>query len=69
MTYEQAMQSVPEGAEWSSSFGYPGEPGCSIYFRLRGGTRYVVSNGDWTATKPFVWTVREVREERRSASG
>lgn len=60
MTYEQALDSLPDNATWSCSFGYPGEGGCNIYYRTPDGTRYVVSNGPWYAFRPFTWTVRKL---------
>ena len=56
MTYEQAVESIPHAAEWTSSFGYPGEGGYVEYHRDESGARWVISNGPYHALRPFDWT-------------
>lgn len=60
MTYEQALAAMPEGFEWSSSFGYPGEGGYTEFWRNAAGTRWTVSNGTWMAFAPFSWVASEL---------
>jgi hypothetical protein len=47
MTYQQITETLPANAEWSCSFGNPGEGGYTEYHRTPDGTRYVISNGSW----------------------
>ena len=62
MTYAQAAAKVPAEAQWSCSFGYPGEGGYVEYYRDAAGNRYVVGNGRWDEyTCPRVWTFEAVR--------
>lgn len=61
MNYKQAMQKVPADAEWSSSFGNPGEGGYVEYYRASDGSRWKMSNGSYLETAPFAWAVEEVK--------
>lgn len=58
-TYGAAAASLPEGAKWSSSFGYPGQGGYSEYHRTPEGKRFQIKNGSYLETAPFTWTVEE----------
>lgn len=58
MTFAEARNQIPQDAEWSCSFGNPGEGGCSVHFHTKDGRRFVIDNGPWDALKPFNWTVR-----------
>lgn len=60
MTYTEALTSIPEAAEWTSSFGNPGEGGYVEYHRTQSGDRYTISNGSYEAMQPFDWTCRKV---------
>jgi hypothetical protein len=55
MTYKEATDLLPANAEWSSVFGNHGVGGCTEYFRTPDGQRFVIKNGDYTATAPFSW--------------
>ena len=60
MTYQQATGTLPKGAKWSSSFGYPGEGGYSEFWRTSDGKRFEISNGRGEFVfAPFVWSVKE----------
>ena len=61
MTLTEAIQSLPADAEWSSSFGNAGEPGCAVYFRTPLGERFEISNGTFDAVE-FVrnWSIRRI---------
>lgn len=59
MSYQQAIDTLPAGAKWSNSFGYPGEGGYCEYWRTPDGKRYQVSNGEYWRFAKFVWTVKE----------
>lgn len=62
MKYQQAIDQLPPGAKWSSSFGYPGEGGYSEFWRADG-KRFEVSNGSGQFVfAPFVWTVKEIAQ-------
>jgi hypothetical protein len=60
MTYTEALTQIPEAAEWSSSFGNPGEGGYVEYHRTQSGERWTISNGDWLAMRPFEWTANKL---------
>lgn len=62
MTYKQAADMLPVDAKWSSSFGYPGEGGYTEFHRTPDGRRYIISNGQWSASAPFSWSCDVVRE-------
>ena len=62
MRYAEAVASLPLGARVSSSFGYPGDGPCSVYFKFPDGSRWVVSNGVWPACNDGLWTAERVRE-------
>lgn len=49
--YADAAAQLPQGALWSSSFGYAGESGFTEFWRLPDGSRYVISNGSNEATR------------------
>ena len=38
---------LPDDAEWSCSFGNPGERGFNEYFRCPDGERWIISNCAW----------------------
>ena len=57
--FDAAYGALPSEAEWTSSFGYPGEGGFTEYYRTPDGRRFRVSNG--SALSPFRrWTCEEV---------
>ena len=56
-TYEGARARLADDAEWTSSFGYPGEGGYCEHWRRPNGERWRISNGRWDALKPFTWTL------------
>lgn len=56
---DAAIRSLPDGAAWSSCFGFPVEGGCAVLFRA-GERRWSVENGPHDAFAPFTWTVREI---------
>lgn len=58
MTYAEAAAKLPQGAKWSSSFGYPGEGGYVEYHRAEG-KRFMIENGGYQETAPFTWTIKE----------
>jgi hypothetical protein len=60
MTYTEALTSIPDGAEWTSSFGVPGEGGYVEYHRTQSGDRWTISNGPYDAVAPFNWRARMV---------
>jgi hypothetical protein len=43
MTRNEAYDQLPADAEWSCSFGYPGEPGFVEYYRDPKGNRYNIA--------------------------
>lgn len=45
MTYQQAIQSLPEGAWLNCTFGYPGVAGYEEWWRVNDGRRFVIGNG------------------------
>lgn len=53
MTYAAARKALPKDAEWSSSFGNPGEGGYVEYYHTTSGRKWVISNG------PYCWTPGE----------
>lgn len=59
-TYTEALSSIPAAAEWSSSFGNPGEGGYTEYHRTQSGERWVVGNGPYDTQRPFDWTARRL---------
>jgi len=59
-TYTDALTSIPDGAEWSGSFGNPGEGGYAEYHRTQNGERYVIENGPYYAVYPFDWSCRRL---------
>jgi hypothetical protein len=60
MTYQQAAAQLPQHAEWSCSFGYPGEGGYVEYHRDAFGNRYVLTNGRYDGPAN-VWTFEQVQ--------
>ena len=60
MTYNEAVNMLPEGAKWSSSFGYSGEGGYVEYWCSTSGERWSLSNGPWDYYGPFSWTIERV---------
>lgn len=52
---EQAYQALPADAEWSCSFGYPGEGGYVEFSRTATGERWEISNGRFDAVQPIEW--------------
>ncbi len=59
-TYTEALTSIPEAAEWSSSFGNPGDGGYVEYHRTQSGKRWAIDNGPHYAQRPFTWSCREL---------
>lgn len=59
MTFDQARDALPENAELSCTFGYPGVGGYTEYHRTPGGRRFKITNGPWDALSPFDWTMTE----------
>lgn len=59
-SYDEALDSLPPAAVWSSSFGGPGKAGFTEIYSMPDGTRYWVSNGQWDAPKPWTWTVTKM---------
>ena len=57
MTYAQAIEALPAGSHWSSSFGCPGEGGYVEYHRTPDQVRYKISNGRDGAVQPFTWQI------------
>jgi hypothetical protein len=58
-TYSDAFETLPNGSVWSCCFGFKGEGGFSEYWRSPCGRKFVISNGRWDSSHPFVWTVEE----------
>jgi len=57
-SYTDAAAALPSNAEWSSSFGNPGEGGYVEYWREpNGGDVWTIGNGAYDAWPPFVWRV------------
>lgn len=53
MTYNEARDRLPEGAEWQCSFGNPGENGYLEYYRLDR-ARWNIGRdrfGEWTINR------------------
>lgn len=48
-TYTEAASILPTDAEWSSSFGNPGEGGYVEYWRTPSGEVWTLSNGSYNA--------------------
>ena len=65
-THNEALDSLPADAEWSSSFGGAGVGGYAAYYRTKAGDRYVVSNGTYNAIRPFTWTAEKVEHTKRN---
>ncbi len=60
MSYQQAIDTLPQDSKWSSSFGYPGKGGYVEYWRTTDGQRFEISNGCGEFIfAPFVWTVKK----------
>lgn len=57
MTYAQATANLPADAQWSCSFGNPGEGGYVEYHRDSKGRRHEISNGRWNEGGN-AWTYR-----------
>ena len=55
-TYDAASALLPAGAEWSSSFGNPGEGGYTEFWRT-GNVRHKITNGNYEARQPFQWDI------------
>jgi hypothetical protein len=45
MNASEAYAMLPAGAQWSSSFGYPGEGGYTEYHRTPDGQLWQITNG------------------------
>lgn len=60
MTYQDAITKVPAGAKVTSTFGNPGDGGYAEFHRAPDGRRWQITNGQWDATEPFDWAIREV---------
>lgn len=58
MTYQEALNALPESAQWSCSFGLPGVGGYCEYWRAPG-QRFLITNGNWDATPEFNWTIEQ----------
>lgn len=43
-SYDAAHATLPEGARWSSSFGYPGEGNYDEFWRTDDGRRFRITN-------------------------
>jgi hypothetical protein len=55
-SYVQAFRQLPLDAQWSSSFGNPGEGGYQEYHRTPSGDRYIISNGPhYLHSSQFDW--------------
>jgi len=52
--YSEARAALPDDAEWSSSFGYPGQGGFAEYYRDPRGDRFIIQNGECGDS----WTMR-----------
>ncbi len=57
MTYDECVATLPTGAAWSSSFGYPADHGYCEYWRTLSGERWLIAN-DRDPGSPFTWHVR-----------
>jgi hypothetical protein len=55
MQQKQAIEALPTDAQWSCSFGYPGEGGYVEYHRTPSGERWQLTNGPHDAMAPFDW--------------
>lgn len=47
MAYNEAIEHLPADAEWSCSFGNPGEGGFVEYYRTPSGEKWVIFNGPY----------------------
>ena len=52
MTQTQAYDLLPANAEWSCSFGNPGEGGFNEFYRTPDGKRWIISNGSYGLFAP-----------------
>jgi hypothetical protein len=57
MTYQQAINQFPADAEWSCSFGNPGEGGYTEFHRDAAGNRYELANGPWHSNGK-TWSIK-----------
>jgi hypothetical protein len=57
---QEAYAKLPQDADWSSSFGNPGEGGYVEYHRRPDGELWSISNGPYDGLQPFFWTCRKV---------
>ncbi len=57
VNYAEARALLPPEAFLSSTFGYPGVPGCSEYYRTADGTVYELTNEKWPGSARL-WSVR-----------
>ena len=64
MTRSELIEYIKENnLKLRCTFGGPGEGGYNEFYGDQDGNRYRVSNGSWSAVRPFKWTIEKVNDD------